>query len=55
MMMVKDHLLPIDAYQEISLFESRSLRIGENSDLTQLDALNLVTIIIVMMKKAIIM
>lgn len=54
MMMVKDHLFPIDADQEISLLESRSLRIGEHSDLTQLDALNLVTITIVMMKTVII-
>ena len=51
---MKDHLFPIDADQEISLLEPRSLRIGEHSDLTQLDALNLVTIIIVMMKTVII-
>ena len=50
---MKDHLFPIDADQEISLLEPRSLRIGEHSDLTQLDALNLVTII-VMMKTVII-
>ena len=47
-------LFPIDADQEISLLEPRSLRIGEHSDLTQLDALNLVTITIVMMKTVII-
>ena len=42
------HLLPIDADQEISVLESGSLRIRENSDLTQLDALNLSIIIITM-------